>query len=185
MGNLLHRDNIALMGIGFLVFIVLSSKQLILYNEEILVAISFLLFIIFSVFSYGHTVADSFDDRSNLLKSELIKFLQVRENSLNELIDQKTKLLDQNKIIQKIGIDSFLMLSLVVNKRSQTISAVFYNQTLQKFKNLWLCKRSFQQELQQVILKGFRRAVLENCQKSKATIKPVFLAQAFDQLSKN
>jgi len=77
------------------------------------------------------------------------------------------------------------MLSLVVNKRSQTISAVFNHQTQQKFKNLWLFKRSFQQELQQVILKGFRRAVLENCQKSKAVMKPVFLAQAFGQLSKN
>jgi len=97
----LNRDNIALIGAGFLIFIVLSSKQLILYNEEILVAISFLLFIIFSAFSYGHTVADSFDNRSNLLKSELIRFLQVRENALNESIDQKTKLLDQNKVIQK------------------------------------------------------------------------------------
>jgi len=185
MSSILRRDNLVLMLIGFSIFLLLSTKQIILYNEEILVAISFFLFLGFSIQNFSQTLADTLDDRSNVLKSELNSYFQIREAWLLQSIEENKARLGQNKVIQKISIDSFLILALVVDKRSRSISATFITQTQQKLKNLWISKRSFQQELQSIISSGFRSAVLEKYQKSKASMKPVFLAEAFTQLSKN
>lgn len=185
MNNILQRDNIILSLIGFSVFLLLSTKQIILYNEEILVAISFFLFLAFSIQNFSQTLADTLDDRNKLLKSELNSYFQTREAWLIQSIKENKSKLGQNNIIQKISIDSFLILALIVEKRSNTISSVFASQTQQKLKNLWISKKAFQHELQLIISFGFRNAVLEKYQKSKVSMKPVFLAEAFAQLNKN
>jgi hypothetical protein len=185
MTSVLRRDNIVLLLIGFSVFLLLNSKQIILYNEEILVAIAFFLFLGFSVQNFSQTLADMLDDRSKALKGELNSYFQSKEALLTQSIEEHTSRLGQTKVIQKIGIDSFLILALVVDKRYRSISSLFLSQTQQKLKNLWISKKSFQQELQFIISSGFRSAVLEKYQKSKGSMKPIFLAEAFNQLSKD
>lgn len=57
--------------VGFLIFCVLSSKNILIYNEEFLVALTFVLFLDFSFYYFSGTVKDSLDERSNNIQIEL------------------------------------------------------------------------------------------------------------------
>ncbi|BDA51690.1 probable ATP synthase protein MI25 at N-terminal half (mitochondrion) [Coccomyxa sp. Obi] len=70
---------------AFLAFCVLSSKHIIIYNEELLVAISFLAFVVFTFNYFGDTVKESLDERRIGVKSELERFFLLKKESLKEL----------------------------------------------------------------------------------------------------
>lgn len=75
----------------FLAFCVLSSKHIIIYNEETLVALSFFCFIIFVLYNFGKTISDSLNERSKGSYDELQKFLILKQNSFLELLNQHQK----------------------------------------------------------------------------------------------
>lgn len=56
---------------GFLLFCVLSSKNILIYNEEFLVALTFVLFLDFSFYYFSGTVKESLDERSSSIQLEL------------------------------------------------------------------------------------------------------------------
>lgn len=76
---------------AFLAFSVLSSKQIIIYNEELLVAISFLAFILFTFNYFGDTVKESLDERRTGIKAELERFFLLKKESLKELAMEHEK----------------------------------------------------------------------------------------------
>jgi F0F1-type ATP synthase membrane subunit b/b' len=76
---------------AFLAFCVLSSKHIIIYNEELLVAISFLAFVLFSLHYFGNTVRESLDERRDGIKAELERFFLLRRESLEEVSQQHGK----------------------------------------------------------------------------------------------
>ena len=75
----------------FLIFCVVSSKHIIIYNEEILVALSFFIFVIFISQYFGNTIKESLDERSQAIKTELQNFLNLKQESLNELLKEHEK----------------------------------------------------------------------------------------------
>ena len=69
----------------FLIFCVFSSKGIIIYNEETLVALSFCAFVFFCLHYFGNTVQESLNERGLAIKTELQNFLLLKEDSLQEL----------------------------------------------------------------------------------------------------
>lgn len=70
---------------------VAMTKGIIIFNEEFLVALTFVLFLDFSLFYFSETVKDSLDARSTEIKKELeLSFLQ-RKQVLTGLIEQLKK----------------------------------------------------------------------------------------------
>lgn len=76
---------------AFLAFCVLSSKHIIIYNEELLVAISFLAFVLFTLTYFGDTVKESLDERRIGIKTELERFFLLKKQSLKELAMEHEK----------------------------------------------------------------------------------------------
>lgn len=76
---------------AFLAFCVLSSKHIIIYNEELLVAVSFVAFVLFSLHYFGNTIKESLDERRDGIKAELERFFLLKRESLQELSEQHGK----------------------------------------------------------------------------------------------
>ena len=60
-----------------LAFLVCSSKNIIIYNEEILVALSFLFFVLFSFYSFQDSVKMTFDERRKAIMQDMMLKIQI------------------------------------------------------------------------------------------------------------
>ncbi len=168
----------------FLIFCVVSSKHIIIYNEEILVALSFFIFVIFISQYFGNTIKESLDERSQAIKTELQNFLNLKQESLNELLKEHEKIFFLKKTLHKLGIFTNSKLkksSLGVEKSLKTI---FSQQIQQKLKTLSYLKSNLQQKLQQVMAANLLNAVLVKIKKKKQAVQisPVAIQKAIELL---
>lgn len=77
--------NVRLYVAGFLLWCVLSSNHILIYNEETLVALSFFLFV-YLVHKYaGDSIGASMDSRGQEIAAELEQYLVAREAALQAL----------------------------------------------------------------------------------------------------
>jgi len=76
---------------AFLAFCVFSSKHILIYNEETLVAISFFAFIFFVFHYFGDTIKESLNERSQIIQNELENFLNLKHHSLKELLQEHSR----------------------------------------------------------------------------------------------
>jgi len=107
---------------GFLAFCVLSSKHIIIYNEEILVALTFFAFVYFVYRYFGQTIQESLDERSQGIQQELESFSVLKKTALEELLQEH----------KKVGSLSGALQSLAAFTASQVQNAcVTGNKTLQ------------------------------------------------------
>ena len=86
---------------AFLVFCVLSSKSIIIYNEETLITCSFVLFVFFVFHYFGNTIQESLDERKEGIKVECQNFRVLQQQSLEELAAEHEKISElQNALSQ-------------------------------------------------------------------------------------
>ena len=70
----------------FLAFCVLSSKHILIYNEETLVALSFFLFVAFVFRYFGNTIRESLNERGDLIQQELHNFLHLEQHGVQAVL---------------------------------------------------------------------------------------------------
>ena len=89
----LIQQNASTLLFGGLTFLVLSSKNIIIYNEEILIGLSFIAFLIFSSITLGESIREAFTFRKETIQKELQKYLDVKEALLQDLLTEYKKAL--------------------------------------------------------------------------------------------
>ena len=157
---MISNDKIRPYIFGFLVFCVFSSKNIIIYNEETLVALSFFAFIFFVFRYFGDTIKQSLDERSQTIKVELQNFLSLKADSLKQLYKEHQKVTALTNTLNTVKVFTVSELKKQSNLGKGGLNKVFSDQVKQKLNTLSSSKMSLYQELQQHIAQNVFSAVL-------------------------
>lgn len=177
---------------AFLVFCVVSSKHIVIYNEEILVALSFLFFVIFVSYYFGNNIKQSLDERSSAIQSELQNFLALKKDCLNELFKEYKKASLAKQILQSVTNFTKLQLETKSKNSEKALKTIFSQQITQKLRSLSYANLNLTSKLQQIISNQLLTAVLvkskklkvKNNTQNKLTFNFSFLKQQLQILAK-
>ena len=132
----------------FLAFSVLSSKNILIYNEETLVALSFFCFLFFVLHYFGNTIKESLNERSQVIREELQNFLILKENSFQELLNQHQKVSGLVKAMGVLNTFTKNELNLLNTNGEKALKNMFSSRIQNKLKTLVFSKLMVQQKLQ-------------------------------------
>ena len=157
---MISNDKIRPYIFGFLLFCVFTSKNIIIYNEETLVALSFFAFIFFVFRYFGDTIKQFFDERSEGIKVELQNFYNLKAESLKQLYKEHQKVASLTNTLNTVKQFTISDLKQAANLGKTSLNQVLKNQIKQKLNTLCSGKVSLYQELQQLIAVNILSAVL-------------------------
>jgi hypothetical protein len=156
-----NNEKLRIYIILFLSFCVLSSKNILIYNEETLVALSFFCFLFFVYRYFGLTIRESLNERSQYVQYELQKFFTLKANSYKELLKEHQKIKGLIKEHQKVkgflkdmkNIDIFTNRECTRLKvyEKKALIHLFLLKLQQKLKNLVFSYSILQQKLQYLL----------------------------------
>ena len=180
------KNNITYVFLALVGLVAMSSKGIILYNEEILVALAFVSFVSFCVTNYSSTVAESLDDRANSIQEELQTYLTLKESYLRSLIDTHKKQVDLSAVI--LSLNSFSSSCLVEHtaQRESELERNVTNQVSSQLKSLAALGSGMRSGVYTKLASSLRTCVLESLQrakKSKQDLKPKVLKEAIQKLA--
>jgi hypothetical protein len=145
------NDKLRLYIIAFLSFCVLSSKHILIYNEETLVALSFFCFLFFVYRYFGNSIKDSLNERSQSIQFELQNFVILKQSSLQELLQEHQKVSELVKAMKNINLFTKRELTGLKVHGGKALKNSFLEQLQQKFKNLDFFNSLALQKLQLLI----------------------------------
>ena len=181
---MISNDKIRPYIFGFLLFCVVSSKNIIIYNEETLVALSFFAFIFFVFRYFGDTIKQSLDERSESIKVELQNFLHLKASSLKQLYKQHQRVSTLTNTLTTVKPFTVSKLKSASNSGKGGLNKVLKDQIQQKLNTLSSSKVSLYQELQLIIARNILSAVLVkiNLLKKKGKKKNTLLSENIRQI---
>lgn len=144
----------------FLVFSVFSSKSIIIYNEETLVALSFFTFILFCFHYFGNTVTESLNERSFTIQKELQNLLDLKEECLQELSQEHKKIANLKKLLLQLSDFTQAELALSSGSASTQCSNQFISTIQSQLSFLSASRSTLQQRLQQLVAESIQSLVL-------------------------
>jgi hypothetical protein len=159
----MNRSTLALY--AFLAFVVASSKNIIIYNEEIIILINFIAFLYFMYTTTSASVVESLQERSDAIKHEFQRSLDLKKELLVALISahKKQKEFDLS-LLATAGTTEIKSISDAAEKVAQSR---VYTKVLSKLKRLVQTKQTFTDSMQTSIAQSFEAAVLENFQNAR------------------
>ena len=176
-------ENFSLITLSLLTFFVLSSKHIIIYNEETLVLICFISFLVFTSLQAGESIKKSLNERSNAIYSELQNSFSLKESLLLELLqEQKKELLLQNFIAVLMSSTRTELLN-SANQRRKALQNILISTAATRLSTLLQFQINIQEKIQKAILQGFRGSVLERFELSKKVLRIKLIQQAIISLA--
>ena len=167
----------------FLVFCVFSSKHIIIYNEEILVLLSFFLFVTFVSNYFGHNIKESLDERNIQIQKELAHFCILKRSSLETLSSKYQALASLKKALQALSL--FTIFELKKDNSQKKLKTFFLKESLIKLKNLKTLKASFSVKLQETMAKNLLNAILVNSLNKPKKVELNYIQNSIKLLKKS
>ena len=175
--NIIFSKEHRVLFISFLlVLCALSASRVLIYNEELLVALSFLAFVTFCYNKLGTMVAETLDARQASIQEELERSLEIQLSYVNELLQEHKERMQLAKGLNHLQSILTSELEQLENGRNAALYSQLNSQVYNKLVNLENARASSQGFLQQSLATGFRTSVLEAFQKSEASKKKIQLS---------
>nr|YP_008816076.1 ATP synthase F0 subunit beta [Entransia fimbriata]AGZ90281.1 ATP synthase F0 subunit beta [Entransia fimbriata] len=167
--------------IAILIITVVISKQLLILNEEILVAFSFFGFVYFVQTSFGNTFKQVIDSRSTEILSVLKEQMDAQHNLLTESIQQYT-LISSSSTLSTSELGDWCSSFFAAENQKEGdegtcqvhsgFKSLLNQQLLQKLNTLSNTRASYQDTVQKLIISRFTQVCKDEFRSSK---KRVFL----------
>jgi F0F1-type ATP synthase membrane subunit b/b' len=143
-----NNDKLRISLLLLLSFCVLSSKNILIYNEETLVALSWFCFLFFVYYYFGANIRDSLNERSEYIQKELQKFVRLQMSSYKEIVKQYQKGSDLVRTLKNIDIFANRECTRLKQHVKKALRYMYISQLQQKFKNLAFSNSQPLQEFQ-------------------------------------
>ena len=178
----LLQQNASTLLFGGLAFVVLSSKNIIIYNEEILIGLSFLAFLLCSSMVLGESIREAFTFRKETIQKELQNYVDVKEALLQDLLSEYKKTAFVEEQIAQVREQSCKELKVLHTTRETGLHATFATQLRNKLNILAQLEQKGQETVQRQWQQGLKYGVLDAFRQSKKAVAPQLLHQALTQL---
>ena len=145
---------------AFLAFCVASSKHIIIYNEETLVACSFFLFVFFVARAFGQTITESLNERGHLIQQELQNFLKLKQHSLEHSAELHQRVSHVGHLVAQLEKSTVQELAQCGAHGEGAVRHHVIEHIEHKLKTLSLSGYAIQHKLQHVLADHVRTGVL-------------------------
>jgi len=167
-----------------LAFLVCSSDSMIIYDEQIVVALSFLFFVLFSFYSFQDSVKMTCDERRKAIMQELEQMLVSKAETIQKLqstYQQSVQLVASCETLKKAALEE---LEISQQQRIKAFESSVQKKCVQKLQQILSLEKQFQHELHNKIQRNFQQSVLHYFQKHQETLTSQLFDQACMQLKK-
>ena len=155
----LKNINFTTLAIAALVIAVLTSREILVYNEELLVAISFFVFVGFAYVNLSDVFAASLDDRAKQIQKEFDYYFALNEEVLELLISYHGKRKSLAKELKNISTFSQQEIRNILNKYQHALENNISLQLEQKLKTIYMKEQSINQFIQEETSQLFSKNV--------------------------
>lgn len=183
-----NNEKLRIFIILFLSFCVLSSKHILIYNEETLVALSFFCFLFFVYRYFGITIRDSLNERSQSIQYELQHFLNVKADGYKQLLEKHQKVSGLMKAMKKMDLFTKRECTRLHVHGKKALEILFILELQQKFKNFAFANLPLPQKLQYLISDKVFSSILfsfKNAKQKKTKLRKKSIKNALESLALN
>ena len=169
-----------------LVFSVICAKQILILNEEIVVALSFIGFVLYIETSFGETIRDSLESRGAAILEELQHHMTLQQINLQSAIREQQFI--ENELqpsTRQIGESVSKEMTINLPQLHQSLQFALGQQIGNQLSILVNSQKTYRNALQLSLITGFKDAAQIQYSYSKGRkAQPIQLKQCFSLLNK-
>ena len=182
MGSMVPKASV--FGVAVLGFLVLSSKHILIYNEELLVALSFLCFVLFSVSAFGESIGLAFADRQRSIHAALEETLVLKASTLRALHGEYQRHLALTTTVEAVKAMALDEVRAAQRQRLLAFQVAVRTRCLRTLQELLVLEASGERALHARVVASFEGSMVDYFTTHGSTFRPQLLDQACVRLAR-